>query len=413
MTNDLLRSLRLAQGWTQGELAELVCRHIEVATGRGSAFDAQAVSRIECGEISWPRDATRVALMAVLGVKTPYALGLHPKRTRRDGEKDDATKRRDFLALAGVGAAAVTLTDVPGRVGAADIAEMRDRFARLVDVDSYLGGADTFRVYFAELARTEQTLSRASYSLGTQRELTELAAEQGQQAGWAAFDAGFTATAVDLFEYSRRAADEAASRELAANAFVHIAYASSTTDAVRAADSACEAIGTDAPPKARALLQSRRAWSLATVGDRDGAARALETARDALQDNDTDAPPWCAWVDHSELDIMTGRVWSVLRQPDQAIAPLERALATYPDHWARDKALYLSWLADAYIDAGADTAAVSTAEKALTLAGRVASARPVARLRDVTQRCVVAGINGGAELARRTAAVRPPIPVRL
>ncbi|MBF4997028.1 XRE family transcriptional regulator [Nocardia sp. BSTN01] len=353
--------------------------------------------------------------MAVLGLETPDALGLHPKRTRRDGEKDDATKRRDFLALAGVGAAAVTLTDVPGRVGAADIADMRDRFARLVDVDSYLGGADTFRVYFAELARTEQTLSRASYSLGTQRELTQLAAEQGRQAGWAAFDAGFTATAVDLFEYSRRAADEVASRELAANAFVHITYASSTSDAVRAADSACEAIGADAPPKARALLQSRRAWSLATAGDRDGAARALETARDALQDNDneTDAPPWCAWVDQSELDIMTGRVWSVLRRPDQAIGPLERALATYPDHWARDKALYLSWLADAYIDAGADTAAVSTTEQALALAGRVASARPVARLRDVTQRCVVAGIDGGAELARRTAAVRPPIPARL
>lgn len=412
MTNDLLRSLRLARGLTQGELAELVCRHIERATGRAAAVDAQAVSRMECGEISWPRGATRAALMAVLEVETPYALGLHPKRTRRDGEKDEATKRRDFLALAGIGAT-VTLTDIPGRIGNADIAEMRDRFARLVDVDSYLGGADTFRVYYAELARTEHTLSRASYSLGTQRELTALAAEQGQQAGWAAFDAGFTDTAVDLFEYSRRAANEAASKELAANAFVHIAYASSTEDAVRAADSACAAIGADAPPKARALLQSRRAWSLATAGDRDGAARALETARDALQDNDTDAPPWCAWVDHSELDIMTGRVWSVLRQPDQAIAPLERALATYPDHWARDKALYLSWLADAYIDAGADTAAVSTTEKALTLAGRVASARPVARLRDVTQRCVVAGIDGGAELARRTASVRPPIPARL
>lgn len=412
MTNDHLRSLRLARGWTQGELAEMVCRHIEHETGRASAFDAQAVSRIECGEISWPRGTTRRALMALLEAETPYALGLHPKRTRRDSEKDEATKRRKFLALAGVGAT-VTLADIPRRVGASDLEEMRGRFARLVDVDSYLGGADTFRLYFAELACTEQTLSRASYSLGIQRELTELAAEQGQQAGWAAFDAGFTDTAVDLFEYGRRAADEASSKELAANAYVHIAYASSTDDAVRAADSACEAIGDQAPAKARALLQSRRAWSLAAAGDRDGAARALDTARDALQDTDTDAPHWCAWVDHSEIDIMTGRVWSVLRQPDKAIAPLERALSTYPDHWARDKALYLSWLADAYIDAGADAAAVSATEKALNLAGRVASARPVARLRDVTQRCVVAGIAGGAELARRTASVRPPIPVRL
>ncbi|MBF6330071.1 helix-turn-helix domain-containing protein [Nocardia transvalensis] len=66
-TNDHFRSLRLAHGWTQAELAERVCVEIERITGHRPPVDAQAISRIECGEISWPRRATRQALMALFG----------------------------------------------------------------------------------------------------------------------------------------------------------------------------------------------------------------------------------------------------------------------------------------------------------------------------------------------------------
>jgi tetratricopeptide (TPR) repeat protein len=290
---------------------------------------------------------------------------------------------------------------------------MREQFTRLVDLDSYLGGADTFRLYFSELSRTERILGRSSSTLQVRRDLTELAAEQSQQAGWAAFDAGFTSAALQLYEYSRRAAGEASSAELATNALVHIAYASGTAESVAAADSACAAIGFGAPPKAHALLESRRAWSRAKAGDRDGAARALDAARSALEEADTAAPHWCAWVDHAELDIMTGRVWSVLHEPDKAIGPLERALGAYPDQWARDKALYLTWLAESYLDAGDVAKAMSTTQEALTLAARVASVRPLARVREVAQRCAATGAAGVAGLVRRTASVRLPLPARL
>ena len=110
---------------------------------------------------------------------------------------------------------------------------------------------------------------------------------------------------------------------------------------------------------------------------------------------------------------MTGRVWSVLRRPDKAVTPLERALAGYPDHWARDKSLYLTWLADAYLDAGSHTAAVAAAGQALTLAGRVAYARPLARVREVAHRCAMTGTTEAAELSRCTASMRAPVPTRL
>lgn len=290
---------------------------------------------------------------------------------------------------------------------------MRQKFARLTDIDSYLGGADTYRLYLIELAKTEQILSRSSYSVTVGRSLTELAATQAQQTGWAAFDAGFVPAAIELFDYSHRAASQASSAELAANAFVHIAYATSDNESIAAADHACVEIGSGAQAKARALLQSRRAWSLATAGDGEGAARALDDARDALEERVSESPHWCAWMNHMELDIMTGRVWSVLHRPDRAIAPLERVLSGYPDKWARDKSLYMTWLADAYLDDGQHERAVSTASTAFTLAEPVASARPLARLRQVAQRCVAAAADGSTELAGRVAAACAPIPAQL
>ncbi|MGQ4598346.1 hypothetical protein [Nocardia sp. R6R-6] len=349
--------------------------------------------------------------MALLGVGSESEIGLFPKRTRRDAEQDEATKRRNFLALAGLSVPLIGAGS-PGRVGASDLDEMRHRFTRLQDLDNLAGGGDTFHLYFSELARTEQVLRHSSYSTATQIALTELAGEQAQQAGWAAFDGGFSGQALSLYSYSHRAANESDNRELAANALIQVAYATGDREAVVAADAACSAIGRDAPAQARALLESRRAWSLATIGDSDRAARALDAAADALaQKNSRPAAKWFAWMNCNELDIMTGRVWSVLRDPDRATAPLKRALDSYPDHWSRDKALYMTWLADAYFDADNVEEALLVSEAALTLAQKVASVRPLARVQEVAQRAT--GVPGADQLRARAIAARAPTPTRL
>ncbi|MFI5497513.1 hypothetical protein ACIA5E_00525 [Nocardia asteroides] len=145
------------------------------------------------------------------------------------------------------------------------------------------------------------------------------------------------------------------------------------------------------------------------------AARALDLAMDALEaDTGSDPEPsWYSWIDHNELDIMTGRVWSVLREPGKAMTPLVRALDGYPVHWARDRALYLSWLADAYLDAGDPETAIATADEALDLATRVASVRPLNRIREVAQRCVGMGVAAGPEFLTRATTARTPIPAKL
>jgi transcriptional regulator with XRE-family HTH domain len=402
--NDQFRGLRLAGGFTQAQLAEFVCADLERATGRSGAVDAQAISRIERGEITWPSSETRRSLRNVLGVGSDRDLGLAPKRTRSDVEKVKAANRRDFMALAGVGLIEATSR----RIGALDVEHMRNRFARLRDLDNYAGGADTFRIYGSELVRTETLLTRGHYSANTRNALVSLAAEQAQQLGWAAFDAGQTRQAIRVFEYSHRAATEGNCPDLAANALIHISYAAGGREATAAAESACRAISSSAHPRTQALLESRRAWSLAVVGDRDEAARALDRARDALsRADDAPAPDWTAWVDATELDIMAGRVWVVLHDHRRSIPALERALALYPAHWARDRALYMMFLADAYIDRGEVERAATITIDALTLTRGIASVRPMTRAREVARRLPVK-VPEVHRLAELLASFHPP-----
>ncbi len=65
---------------------------------------------------------------------------------------------------------------------------------------------------------------------------------------------------------------------------------------------------------------------------------------------------------------------------------LEAALARYDDSHARDKALYLSWLADAYLAAGEVEQAAAVTSRALDLSSGVASVRPRERLEPVLGR---------------------------
>lgn len=106
---------------------------------------------------------------------------------------------------------------------------------------------------------------------------------------------------------------------------------------------------------------------------------------------------------------MTGRCWAVLHRPMRAIPALERALAEFDDTYARDKALYLSWLADAYFDANEVEQACATAVTAVRLAGGAGSIRPGQRLDSVLNRlephadlpCVVELRALAAEMSRR------------
>ncbi len=76
----------------------------------------------------------------------------------------------------------------------------------------------------------------------------------------------------------------------------------------------------------------------------------------------------------------------MLRRPDRVVPALTWALARYDDAHARDKALYLTWLAEAHIDADQIPKAARTLGDAISLGGDVASCRPRKRVSEVVER---------------------------
>lgn len=293
-------------------------------------------------------------------------------------------RRREFVAAAGLAAALPHTLLTHGRqVGAATPRRLAERTARLRRLDNYLGGGDTREVYAAEVASTTALVRDGSYSETIRRQLLAILAEQAQLAGWAAFDAGEHDVAERYYRTSLAAAGDAEDRALMGNALAFLSYQqpASGHPATETASAACETAGASASPRVLALLHLRAAWAFAVAGDAPAVDRHLGLGTTWLaQHDDRPEPDWVYWVDGLEGQIMTGRCWSVLRRPVRAIPVLERAIAAFDDTHARDKALYLSWLADAYLDANEIEHACATAASAIRLATGVASVRPGDRL---------------------------------
>ncbi|WP_261989648.1 helix-turn-helix domain-containing protein [Streptomyces sp. uw30] len=327
-----------------------------------------------------------------------HMVGLAPRPWETTSEGSVGAGRREFLKTSAAASLAVSLPDLSrpptgGRVGGDLPGQLRQRTARLRRLDDVLGGGDTYRTYLGEYQATRTLLRRSTYTEETARGLLSVLAEQAQQAGWAAFDGGLHSEARGLYEASQKAAADAGDAELAGNALAFLAYQGlrgdrqARQDAVRTAARSCTTAGPDAAPRVRALLYERLAWAHAVAGHAEETERALDAARDALAEVDgAPQPDWAAWVDDTELQIMSGRCWTELRRPLRAVPVLEAALARYDDSHARDKALYLSWLADSYLTAGEVEQAATVAGRALDLSSGVASVRPRERLAPVLRR---------------------------
>lgn len=312
---------------------------------------------------------------------------------KTDGSDD--VLRREMFGISAAGAAFIASIPKPslpsaGRVVDPEVpAQLVRRTARLRRLDNYLGGSATYRIYVEEFLTTRRLLKEATYSAATGNALRAVAAEQAQQAGWAAFDGGAGAEAKRLYETSLSLAEEAQDSALAGNALTFLSYqlVGVGKDGVDLAAAACRAAGPHAPASVRALLQERLAWTYAVAGMKADSERSLAGAEDALAQLDPQLQPdWSSWVDHRELQIMAGRCYTMLGRPLRAVPALEQALSDFDDTYGRDKALYLSFLAQSYIDAGEVEQAASTIDHAREISIDVASVRPGPRIAVVLRR---------------------------
>jgi transcriptional regulator with XRE-family HTH domain len=312
-----------------------------------------------------------------------------PSGTEPEGDED--VRRREFMGRLAAASLSLALPErpMPRRVDAAGVRELAHRTARLRALDEHMGGADTYPLYLREFTTTAELAHQARYSEATGQQLLGVLAEQAQQAGWAAFDAGWHTTSARLYETSVAAAREADDAALHGNALAFLAYqqTSQTRSGVDLAERSCRIAGDAAHPTSRALLHERLAWAYAVDGRAADAERALDSARRLLERPASQRiPGWAAWVDPTEISIMQGRCWTELNQPLRAVGVLERALAVYEDRNTRDKALYLTWLAYAYLDGDEIEQAALTTGRAMSLGAGVASIRPAQRVAPLLRR---------------------------
>ncbi|WP_328673434.1 XRE family transcriptional regulator [Streptomyces sp. NBC_00322] len=302
-----------------------------------------------------------------------------------DLEGDEVQRRRFLAASIGIATGAAMAAGAPAgrRIGQREVQHLQRRTTRLRSLDDVLGGADTRHIYRTELGTTMNLLRNASYTETTGRQLLSLVAEQAQQAGWAAFDSGRQTEASTLYEKAFQAATEARDAALAGNSLAFLAYQQVSIGAsgVATAAASCATASADAPATVRALLFERRAWAHAKAGQAKETEQALGQAEEALTGTSSDrpGPDWSSWVDTRELQIMKGRCWTELHRPLRAVPALEAALADFDDAHARDKSLYLTWLAHAYLDAGEIEQSATVIAKAMDLSTGIGSVRPQQR----------------------------------
>lgn len=381
----LLQSQRAATGRSQADQAEVL-----------SSISGRVVTRNEVSRWErerrlptpfWQKHIATSFEIDVQGIRRAVMATRAEQRKTKTGE---VVQRREFIGAMAALAIPLARTEQPTarRIGRSDIDELRRRTARLRRLDNVVGGAETFPVYSAEVDFTQRLLRESSHATEIGQQLRALLAEQQQQAGWAAFDHGQHALAQRFYSDSRRAAEEAGALDLAGNALAYAAYQQTTTaqsGTALAADS-WEVARPMATPKVSALLLERKAWAHATAREPQEADRALNLAREALQvRDDRPDPDWVFWVNEAEIDIMAGRCWTELRRPLRAVPVLERVLSGFEDTHARDKSLYLTWLATSYLHAHEIEQAAATLARAADLAAGVSSVRPAARIGTVAR----------------------------
>lgn len=225
----------------------------------------------------------------------------------------------------------------------------------------------------------------AAYTEDVGRTLLAAVGEMCQLAGWVASDAGLHAAAERYYlggvTAAHAAQDPASAANLLSSLSYQVANVGSPQKTVLLATSALSGLDGKASASTRALILERVAWANARLGDAQTTERTLaEVERIFARQNTDDDPSWTYWLNPTEVDLMAGRCLTELKQPAPAIQLLTGAIDEYDESHAREVSLYLSWLAEAHIYAGAIDEAASVATRALQLAAGSSSARNLARI---------------------------------
>lgn len=274
------------------------------------------------------------------------------------------------------------------RIGSTLIGTLEDRVVELRHLDRLVGGRDLLHIVQREFEEVQMLAKEASFVEVNGRRLLVVVGELAQLAGWVASDAGRYPEAQATYLTGVAAARQADDQVLVGQLFSSLAYQMANVgdpaDAVLLAQSAV-AGAPDAVPAVKTLLQERLAWSYARARDKTSAMRTLGLVDEGWErrSHGDDEPGWVYWLNRHEIDVMAGRCLIELGQPSAAKPLLLGAIEAYSPDLAREKALYMTWLAESQANAGELDEARLTLEQARTVSGSVQSSRLELRMRQV------------------------------
>lgn len=270
------------------------------------------------------------------------------------------------------------------------ITAAEQRVIQLRRADDFVTGPASRELVRRELEATTELLREAALTEEQGRRLLTSVGELAQLGAWVAADSGLLDEARSYVHGGVIAAHAAGNAPLAANIIstysYQVANTGSPNEAVILARSAYQGGERDATPVTRALLLERVAWSSAKSGDLRSCERALglveENFSSGAREND---PDWVYWLNREEIDVMAGRCYTELHKPTKAEPLLRNAIEQYNQALVRENALYLSWLAEDYVQLGDIDQAADISTRIAALAAHTNSARTDARLHHVAK----------------------------
>lgn len=271
------------------------------------------------------------------------------------------------------------------------VSTVEHRVIQLRRADDFITGDASHELMWNELHATTKLLTDAALTENQARRLLTAVGELAQLGAWVAADAGLLENAAKYVRGGVLAARAALNAPLAGNIISTFSYQvannANPREAAILARTAYQGAQHDASPIARALLLERVAWASAKSGDLRACERTLGQVEDAYSEGPRDNDPdWLYWLNREEIDVMAGRCYTELGQPGRAEQLLREAIGRYDQTLIRENSLYLSWLAEDYVQLGEVEHAADMATRMAILAGRTNSARADTRLRFLASR---------------------------
>lgn len=312
--------------------------------------------------------------------------------------------RRDFLTGTGFAVSAfttpvtrwlVTPSDDDaahrgrGRVGTADLAELREAAEHARRWDSKYGGGNWKANSVTTCLRERAVpLLNGSFSDSVGRELFSVTAELSRLAGWTAFDVGQHDAAQRHFIQALRLARAGRDVELGCYVLTTMAMQALlrgfTSEAIDMTQGAFQRAKGQAAPRVLAFTKLIEARAHARDNNPKAASAALassESLLDQTRDN-TAEPAWIDFYHHARLSADAAEVFRDLKNPKAALAWNAQAAAMQPGVFTRSVGMRLAIVGTAHLQAKDLDQGLRFGHRAVDILARVQSTRALDYVRE-------------------------------